>query len=118
MFGHMSDTERIFGYRALRIARADQTPLAGYEQDDYVAARTIQPLRLADLMEDLPTVRHATLSAVPQPRQANGRRGAANNNRLSARAIAYIIAGHELHHRRILGKVSEIEFCNLVRVIV
>jgi hypothetical protein len=101
--GHLSDTERIFAYRALRIARADQTPLAGFEQDDYVRNGPFGHCRLADLVEDLARVRQATLSLFRSLDQATwSRRGVANNHEVSVRAIAYIIAGHELHHRRIL----------------
>jgi hypothetical protein len=101
--GHLSDTERIFAYRALRIARADQTPLAGFEQDDYVRNGPFGHCPLADLVEDLARVRRATLSLFRSLDQAAWRsRGVANNHEVSVRAIAYIIAGHELHHRRIL----------------
>jgi hypothetical protein len=101
--GHLSDTERIFAYRALRIARADRTPLEGFEQDDYVRNGPFDRCRLADLVEDLARVRQATLSLFRRLDEAAwSRRGVANNHEVSVRAIAYIIAGHELHHRRIL----------------
>lgn len=101
--GHLSDTERIFAYRALRIARADQTPLAGFEQDDYVRNGPFGHCRLADLVDDLARVRQATLSLFRSLDPAAwSSRGVANNHEVSVRAIAYIIAGHELHHRRIL----------------
>jgi len=101
--GHLSDTERIFAYRALRMARADRTPLAGFEQDDYVRNGPFGRCRLADLVDDLARVRQATLSLFRSLDQAAwGARGVANNHEVSVRAIAYIIAGHELHHRRIL----------------
>ena len=101
--GHLSDTERIFAYRALRIARADRTPLEGFEQDDYVRNGPFGRCRLADLVDDLARVRQATLSLFRSLDQAAwSRRGVANNHEVSVRAIAYIIAGHELHHRRIL----------------
>jgi hypothetical protein len=99
----VNDTERIFAYRALRIARADQTPIEGFEQDDYVRNGPFADRRLADLIEDFGRVRQATLSLFRNlDAAAWARRGVANNSEVSVRAIAYIIAGHELHHRRIL----------------
>jgi len=103
MLGHMIDTERVFSYRALRFARNDQTPLASFEQDGYVRFGDFGNRRLADLIDEFAAVRQATvwlfrtLSA-----DAWMRRGIASDNPISVRAIAYIIAGHELHHRRIL----------------
>ena len=101
--GHLTDSERVFAYRALRIARADQTPMEGFEQDDWVRDGLFAQRSLADLMEEFRTVRAATLSLLQNlPREAWTRTGTANKNTVSVRALAYIIAGHELHHRRIL----------------
>lgn len=103
VFGHVIDTERIFSYRALRIARNDKTPIEGYEQDDYVKYGPFGKCSLASLIEEFTSVREATLSlfrGLDEP--AWVRRGVANNSEVSVRAIAYIVAGHELHHRRIL----------------
>jgi hypothetical protein len=103
VIGHLNDTERIFAYRALRIARADQTPMEGFEQDDYVRSGSFGRRPLSDLIEDYIAVRRATLSLLRNLDQAPWtRRGIANQNEVSVRALAYIIAGHELHHRRIL----------------
>jgi uncharacterized damage-inducible protein DinB len=103
VLGHVCDTERIFAYRALRIARADDTPLEGFEQDDYVRNGAFAQRALADLVEDFIAVRRATLSLLRNLDEAAWtRRGIANKNEVSVRALAYIIAGHELHHRRIL----------------
>jgi hypothetical protein len=103
VLGHVCDTERIFAYRALRISRADTTPLEGFEQDDYVSNGPFAQRPLADLIEDFIAVRRATLSLLRNLDEAAWmRRGIANKNEISVRALAYIIAGHELHHRRIL----------------
>jgi uncharacterized damage-inducible protein DinB len=103
VLGHVCDTERIFAYRALRIARADQTPIEGFEQDDYVRNAPFAQNRLADLAEEFHFVRSATIDLFrglsPDAWQ---RRGIANKNEVTTRALAFIIAGHELHHRRIL----------------
>ena len=103
MLGHVIDAERVFSYRALRFARNDRTPLASFEQDDYVRAGGFGHRRLADLIEEFVCVRRATvwLFRTLSP-EAWMRRGIASDNPVSVRAVAYIVAGHELHHRRVL----------------
>jgi hypothetical protein len=101
LLGHVCDTERIFAYRALRISRGDRTPMEGFEQDDYVRNGPRAPL--AEIIEDYIAVRRATLTLLRNlDGQAWTRRGIANKNEVTVRALAYITAGHELHHRRIL----------------
>ncbi len=103
VLGHVCDTERIFAYRALRIARGDRTPIEGFEQDDYVKNGPFATAPLAEIIEDYIAVRRATLTLLRNLDEAAWmRRGVANKNEVSVRALAYIIAGHELHHRRIL----------------
>jgi len=101
--GHMIDTERIFTYRALRIARGDQTPLAGYDQDAFVKAAGFNRRTLAGLLSELHLARRSAtglfggLSA-----EELARTGVANDNPVSVRAIAWIVAGHERHHVKII----------------
>ena len=103
VLGHVCDAERVFAYRALRIARADATPMEGFEQDDYVRNGPFAYRLLSDLIEEYIAVRRATLSLLRNLDEAAwSRRGIANKNEVSVRGLAYIIAGHELHHRRIL----------------
>lgn len=103
VIGHLSDSERIFAYRALRFARGDNTPLPGFEQDDYVKSGGFSARTLAELAEEFEEVRGATIALFNGLDSAAWqRRGAANKNEVSVRALAYIIAGHELHHRRVL----------------
>jgi hypothetical protein len=103
VIGHVCDTERVFAYRALRISRADATPLEGFEQDDYVRNGPFAERPFCDLVEDFIAVRRATLSLLRNLDEAAWmRRGLANKNEVTVRALAYIIAGHELHHRGIL----------------
>jgi uncharacterized damage-inducible protein DinB len=103
VIGHLTDCERIFTYRALRIARGDATPLAGFEQDDYVKAADSNRRELRDLSDELSIVRSSSVALYRSlDEQAWTRSGAANKNEVSVRALAYITAGHELHHRRIL----------------
>jgi hypothetical protein len=101
--GHLADSERVFAYRAMRIARGDRTPLSGFEQDDYVRSGGFGERRLTDLAEEFAAVRSGSIAlfrSLNEP--AWSRRGVANNNEVSVRALAFITAGHELHHQRIL----------------
>ena len=105
VLGHVCDTERIFAYRALRIARGDRTPIEGYEQDDYVTNGPFAARPLCELIDDYIAVRRATLTLFRNmDEQAWLRRGIANKNEVSVRALAYMIAGHDQHHRRILDE--------------
>ncbi len=103
VLGHVNDAERIFSYRALRIARGDQTPLSGFEQDDYVKAGGFGERSLAELAEEFAHVRSASVALFRSlGKEAWTLRGVASNHQVSVRAMAFIVAGHELHHRRIL----------------
>ena len=101
--GHMCDTERVMAYRALRFSRGDQTELPGFEQNDYVAASNFNSRTIDDLLEELWSVRAATLSLAKHlPKDSLARRGVASGNPVTVRALLYIIAGHERHHLGIL----------------
>jgi hypothetical protein len=103
VLGHVCDTERVFAYRALRISRADATPLEGFEQDDYVRNGPFAQRPFSDLIEDYIAVRRSTVSLLRALDEAAwSRRGLANKNEITVRALAYIIVGHEMHHRQIL----------------
>lgn len=103
VLGHVNDTERIMTYRALRISRGDKTPIEGYEQDDYIRNGNFGRRTLPDLVAEFADIRKATLAFVRHlDAEAGVRRGTANKFEISARALPYIIAGHELHHRRTL----------------
>jgi uncharacterized damage-inducible protein DinB len=103
ILGHLADTERVMAYRALRIARGDQTPLPGFEQDDYVRTAHADQRAWAELVRDLATVRAATLALFGSlDDEAWTQHGTANGNRVSVRALAHIVVGHERHHLEIL----------------
>ena len=103
VLGHINDTERIMTYRALRIARGDKTPIEGFEQDDYIRGGNFGQRTLPDLIDEFAAIRQATLAFFRHlDADAAARTGSANKNDISARALPFIIAGHELHHRRIL----------------
>jgi hypothetical protein len=101
--GHIADAERIFSYRALRIARGDETPLPGFDENAYTPAGHFDARPLAELAAELDVVRRATLALLRGfPAEVWLRRGTASNHGVSVRALAYIIAGHERHHVMIL----------------
>jgi hypothetical protein len=103
LIGHLIDSERIFSYRALRFARNDQTPLPGYEQDDYVRDANFDDQSLNDLATEFEYVRRSSIQLFKSfPEDAWLRRGSANDNEVSVRGLAFIIAGHVLHHVEIL----------------
>ncbi len=100
---HVMDTERIFAYRALRIARNDKTELPGYEQNDYVPYSRANERSLGNIFEEYAAVRVATLSLFQSFSDEDVLRcGTANGNPVSVRALAYLVAGHELHHMKII----------------
>jgi DinB superfamily len=103
VLGHMIDAERIFTYRALRIARGDATPLPGFEQNDYVKTAGSEARTIANLAEELAAVRECSVLLFQSlPADAWSRRGVASGNPISVRALAYITAGHARHHLRVL----------------
>ena len=96
---HVSDDERIYAYRTLRFARNDRTELPGFEQDDYTRYAGANRRTAEELLEELATVRAATISLFEGlPDEALTRSGIANGAPMSVRAAAYHIAGHELRH--------------------
>ena len=103
VLGHITDTERIFTYRALRIARGDQTPLPGFEQDDFVKNGAFSERTLAGLADEFALVRAASIGLFRSfPEEAWARRGVASQKQVTVRALAFITAGHQIHHRLIL----------------
>jgi hypothetical protein len=103
VLGHMIDTERVFAYRALRFARGDRKNLLSFEQDEYVATAQFDRRPWSGLLEEFEAVRRSNLLMFRAlGDEAWARQGVANGNPMSVRAAAYVIAGHELHHLRIL----------------
>ena len=105
VFGHLIDGERVFGYRAFRIGRGDQTPLSGFEENDYVAASGYHRRELASLADELALVRAANLPVFRTLSEEEWRNmGTANGHPISVRALAFIMAGHVRHHLDILSE--------------
>ncbi|RNB87419.1 DinB family protein [Brevibacillus fluminis] len=103
VIGHIADTERVMCYRLLRIARGDQTALPGFDQDLFMEGISFDAYSVADLLEDYSAVRRATLTLLRGlPAEAWDRKGVVSDNNTTANALAYVIAGHELHHMNII----------------
>ncbi len=102
--GHLSDTERVFAYRALRIGRGDTTPLPSFDDQASVPEMRAGERTLADLAGEWGDVRRATIALFRNlPAPAWRRRGVASDRPISVRALAYIIAGHVRHHLEVLN---------------
>ena len=103
VIGHMIDAERIFAYRALRFARNDRTPLPGFDQDPYIPPAHFDARPWRGLIDEFALVRRGNLQMFEGfDAEAWQRRGVASGQEVSVRAVAYILAGHELHHMRIV----------------
>ncbi|HEV8123933.1 MAG TPA: DinB family protein [Gemmatimonadales bacterium] len=101
--GHLADAERVFAYRALRFARCDETPLQGFEENDYVRAANFDRIPFTELMQQLADLRRSTVALFRGlEEEAWGRRGTASGNPFTVRALAFVIPGHERHHLRVL----------------
>jgi hypothetical protein len=99
VLGHVIDAERVFSYRALRIARGDTISLPGFDQDPWVPNSGANGRTVADLLGELRVVRASTLALLRHlPAEAVTRVGTASDKPVSVRALAWIIAGHERHH--------------------
>jgi DinB superfamily len=103
LVGHVTDTERVFGYRALAIARGDQGSLPGFDENVYAEMARFDRLPFTDLLSGFDVVRQSSLTLLRQlDAEAWGRVGTANGHATSVRAMAFIMAGHARHHENIL----------------
>ncbi|ANY67222.1 hypothetical protein BBD42_12660 [Paenibacillus sp. BIHB 4019] len=103
VIGHINDTERVMSYRLLRISRGDSTPLPGFDQDVFVAGARFNEYTIEELAEEYRAIRQSTLKLLDKLTDEElSRRGSASDSEVTALALAYIIAGHELHHLNVL----------------
>ncbi|MDB4878441.1 MAG: DinB family protein [Gemmatimonadetes bacterium] len=101
--GHLVDTERVMAYRALRFARNDRTELPGFDENTWAVNSDAASRTLGDLLEEFQVVRSSTIHLAKHlSADALARRGSANGQEVSVRALFYIIAGHERHHADLL----------------
>ena len=100
---HIMDTERIFAYRALRIARQDQTPLTGFDQDNYIKPSKANKRSIESLLNEFKAIKMATRTLFDSFSDEMLRsKGTASNSPVSVRAIGFIIMGHEIHHCEVI----------------
>ncbi len=100
---HLIDAERVFAYRALRIARNDATALPGFDENDYVLAAHANKRTYESLLDEYSIVRDATISLFSSFSESDLLKlGTASNASVSVRGIGYCILGHELHHKKII----------------
>jgi uncharacterized damage-inducible protein DinB len=103
VIGHVADTERIMAYRLLSFARGETVELPGYDDNNYVKNALFNEQSVQQLLQNLMIVRQSTIHLIKSlPSKAYLRRGKANGSEVTVRALMYIIAGHELHHRKII----------------
>jgi hypothetical protein len=103
MLSHIIDGERIFSYRVLRVARGDETPIEGFDQDDYIENANANARPFAELLDEFDLQRRSNLLLVRNISDDDSRRmGTASQNPVSARALVYIMAGHVSHHANVL----------------
>jgi uncharacterized damage-inducible protein DinB len=103
VIGHVIDAERVFAYRALSFARRDPAQLPSMEENDWAEASNAARRPLAQLLEDLEATRRSTITLLESLDEGmSASRGVASGYEFSVRAIAYITAGHEMHHRGVL----------------
>ena len=99
----MLDAERIFSYRALRFARNDRTPLAGFDEQAYAPHLNASSRSLAQIGDEMEHLRTCTVDLFKSfSEEMLTRKGTANNNELTVGAIGIIIAGHETHHCKVI----------------
>ncbi|MFT4539953.1 MAG: hypothetical protein ACI841_003025 [Planctomycetota bacterium] len=109
LIGHMNDTERVFMGRALWFARGDQKALPGFEQDEWSAVSNAGDVALEHLVQEALVIRQSTLLFLRGLNaDALERSGKSENNQLSVRAAAWIVAGHLIHHSRVLSERYEV----------
>ena len=102
VLGHMADTERVFAFRALAFSR-EAIELPGFDQDVYMEKATFNERSLEDIAEEYRTVRESTLFLLKSlTEEQSKQKGIASGNPVSVRGLAYMIAGHEMHHIKIL----------------
>lgn len=100
---HVSDTERVLAYRALRFARNDATELPGFDENTYAPASAADRRSMDDLLQESALLRTSTITLFSSFDPAMlERQGTANGHRMSVRALGWIIAGHAAHHLRII----------------
>lgn len=101
--GHIIDTERIMGYRALRFARGDYRELAGFDEKSYIQNSNFNNRTLYDLAHEFAVVRESNIILIRNlPEECLDNKGTANGKEISVRSLIYVIAGHAMHHLNVI----------------
>ncbi|RMH65438.1 MAG: DinB family protein [Calditrichaeota bacterium] len=101
--GHLLDVERIFAYRAFRFSRNDKTDLPGFDQNSYVPKGRYDTQDLSELIEAFYVLRKATINMFKGfDAEMWEARGTANGSEMSVRAVAWLLAGHLIHHMKVI----------------
>src|SRR5437773_12229010 len=104
VIGHLIDTERVLTFRALFFARNNMNPVPGYDQDVTAKNAAYSSVQLSEILDEYDCVRRATIHLFRRlDRDAWMRRGIANQNEITVRALAYVTLGHKRHHLGILA---------------
>ena len=105
IFGHLIDAERVFGYRLFCISRGEKRSLPGFDENEYVASAGFDERTLQSLVDELVLLRSANLSLMKSLDESQwNRSGVANDVPVSVRSIAFILAGHAMHHMKVLSE--------------
>lgn len=105
VLGHVMDFERVFAYRTLCIARGEDQPLPGYDENNYARLAAYDRIPLPKALEQYNHLRASTIALLEQiPDDAWARTGTVNAKTISLRALAYIMPGHELHHMNVIAE--------------
>ena len=103
VIGHIIDVELVFLYRALRISRKDKTNIPGFDQDNYVTNSTFSDVSLSDLVEQFYNLRKTSIAILSSFSDKMWKqKGKANSQTVSVRALGYIMAGHVIHHMKVI----------------
>ena len=105
VIGHLTDAERVFGYRAMRFARSDNSALPGFDENSYVAAANFSQRTLHDISHEFSMMRHANLHLFRSfTSEQLDSSGIANNQKISVRSIVFATSGHVEHHVNVIKK--------------
>ncbi len=103
IFQHIADAERIMNYRALRFARHDETPLPGFEENDYAPAALANQRTLDEILDELKVIRQSSIMMFRSfTDDMLARKGTSNNNEITVAALGFVIAGHQAHHLHVI----------------
>jgi hypothetical protein len=105
LFGHVTDAERVFGYRAFAFSRGERQPLPGFDENDYVAAARFSETPLVELVREFALLREANVALLQRLSDGGWANvGTASGNPVSVRALAFIMVGHVRHHLGVLNE--------------